>query len=533
MPNGRAQAVLERFPRHWRADEPAKLLGFVVEALAREVDGVFAGLGRVRRAHRLAEAETEGDLLLLGGLHGLEARDLDLMRVRLAAVSVLADEIGGGGAPATTDARLEALLNVTADSFPPWPGEADDGPARMRLAAALRRATGFTAELALTRRHIGAVIAAHRGGNTTAAALLSAGASALALDALHVEHMADGYWHVARCADRIRLHRPEPPGAADPETIVAPAEDLLALEENPEQLKGVEPVPRARGERFSILRKGFEPTPATVRVRGIGERTVWPMVVNLGTGRGVAFRGAVPDGQELRFEMDGRVLLEGAEVGGFAWHFEGGVFADAASAHPHDFVFADAEVEPAAERAARFAVTGPMEDRFEPDATFPAPIAQILPVEIGPAESRWAFFVRAAHFGGTTGGNGAARPTAAVPVFDAGVFDGSVWAHAPDEVRMPAGELGFEWLQREPFAVCLWLPERFRALDQDGETEARERVRIALDRHRAAGVRVAVKYASTLWTLSEGVLRDAESGEPIGVIVRGTRLSPDDGAEDE
>ena len=129
-------------------------------------------------------------------------------------------------------------------------------------------------------------------------------------------------------------------------------------------------------------------------------------------------------------------------------------------------------------------------------------------------ESRWAFFVRDAHYG---------NDQPAVALFSAGVFDGSVFSPGGE----PSGEVGFAWQEREPFALTVWIPQRFAELDSEGELELRERLRLQLDRHRAAGVHVYCRYADDRWTLGEGVLSDLASGDPRGVVVVGTRMWPD------
>jgi hypothetical protein len=48
-----------------------------------------------------------------------------------------------------------------------------------------------------------------------------------------------------------------------------------------------------------------------------------------------------------------------------------------------------------------------------------------------------------------------------------------------------------------------------------------------LDRHRAAGVKLVVRYTSDKWTLSEGVLRLSDSTEAMGSALLGTTLWPD------
>ena len=59
----------------------------------------------------------------------------------------------------------------------------------------------------------------------------------------------------------------------------------------------------------------------------------------------------------------------------------------------------------------------------------------------------------------------------------------------------------------------VWLPMRFSTLDADGVEAVRERVRLLLDRHRAAGVHVSVDYADPRWILGQGVVRDLTTAE--------------------
>src|ERR1044071_8040963 len=168
---------------------------------------------------------------------------------------------------------------------------------------------------------------------------------------------------------------------------LTPRTDLIALEENPLREQDSDPVERRSADRFHVLRSGFETVPATIRVIGIGSRTVQPMIVNLDTGFGVVFTGSVADGQELRFESDGRATLDGASVARLSFTFTGGVFADADAAERRDFVYG----------GAKFAVTHPIADGFDPDAVFPHADGLLEPATLVVGESRFAFFTREAH----------------------------------------------------------------------------------------------------------------------------------------
>jgi len=52
----------------------------------------------------------------------------------------------------------------------------------------------------------------------------------------------------------------------------------------------------------------------------------------------------------------------------------------------------------------------------------------------------------------------------------------------------------------------------------------KERLRLLLDRHRAAGIHVYVDYAEDRWTVPSGLVRDAASDEPLGTVIVGTAL---------
>jgi len=359
------------------------------------------------------------------------------------------------------------------------------------------------------------VIGLHRTGNGTVGALLGAAAAYLVLALEEVAHDEERFWHLARARDRLRLVA-EPTGDE-----LEPAADLLALEENPFQPKELDPVARRHGERFRIVRGGLEPVIVSVRVIGVEDRTVVPMVVNLDTGVGVTYLGSVPDGQELRFGSDGSATLAGASVATRSFSFRGAVFADADALAPgRDFVFADeADSEAGGDRAAAFVVTRPVADAFAPGGV-PHAGGLLDAATLALGETRWGFFVRVGHYG--------AEPLEAVPSFGAGVFDASVWAAMPGEVVPPAGAVGFAWQEREPFALTVWVPRRFAALDVEGEPPVRERLRALLERHRAAGVHVYVSYADERWSVGTGLLRDLDSDDPRGLVVVGTTLWPDE-----
>ena len=353
----RGATILDRFPRHLALDEDGKLFRVVVDGLANDLDVQTSQLGQVRVARRLREAEQEHDLLLLAGFHGYDDDLLDVLRRRRAALVTAADAVKAAGGAADADLTLVASTTGTeADDVHTVPrrGRRCHRRAR-RLETALREAARYTPWLDLVRASVGTQIALQR-GNGTVDGLLGGAATALGLEVTHVEHEPDGYWHLATCRDRVTLARPHAPD--DPPGVdVLAAVDLVALEENPFQFHDVKPVPKHHGDRMRIVRGGFDAVPVAVIVRGTEDRTLEPMVVNLDTGFGVSTTVSVPDGQDLRFERDGRVTLSGASVARLSYTFQGAVFADASATHPRDFVYADAPALPtgARRRAARAA----------------------------------------------------------------------------------------------------------------------------------------------------------------------------------
>lgn len=527
----RARTVLSRFPRHLALDAPGSLFGAVVHGLAGHLDRLTADLGRVRRAHRLGEAQEQVDLRRLAGLHGLREELFDVTLRRLAALGPLAEALAD---PATRATALAVLPDAMALAGALWPaegGETDDQIAA-RMAGALLALTGHAAWLQAQRRLVVELIAVHRGGNGSPLALLHAAAALLQLETGALHRRGDDFWHLLEARDRLR-----------PEAAPAPRADWLALEENPEEAVDLEPTPRAHRERFTLQRLGFGPVATDVILVARDERCFWPMLVDVGRGHALVYADRLAAGQTLRWRASGLVELDGVEAGARAFSIDGGVFADAAAAVPGlDFVFGDAD-DPQAygDRVATFGVCRPVASAA--DGLLPHAGGRVPPITLAVGSTRLCFFVREATFGseaqgaadaGDAGDAGevpaAPQAVAALPIWCAGRFDGAVWA---DAAAAPAADIGFAWRERQPYTCTLWLPRRFATLDDapgsdapSGRLEVRERIRQALERFRPAGVYLAVEYADDRWSLGHGVLREAGSVEPEGLIVHGTRLWP-------
>jgi hypothetical protein len=492
--SGRSTAVLDRFPSHLSLTDPGKRFGRVAEGLVADLDVLARQVGDVRKAHRLGEGPTTLDLRRAGALHALSAPAYELVEMRADALAAVDPD---------DTALVSVLTNLVVDDL--------DGLTPDERRVGLATAVQFVGRLERGREVVRGVVAAHRSGNGTPTSLLVAVAAYLGLDLdpREIAHDDERWWHLAPAIDRLVTAI----GSAAPEP------DLIAIEENPFVDASITPVARRNGDRFRIRRGGLEDVLTSVVIVGTGDRTVAPMVVNVDAGRGVVYDGNVPDGAELVFEYQGRVVLGTDDVTGNAFTFAGGVFADASETHPADWVFAtegaDADADPAGARRATWVVTRPIADGFDQLPSIPhGGVVNGLPLPL--AESRWACFVRLAHFGND--------PRAAIARNSAGRFDQSVFVGSPTD---PFGSIGFRWEEREPFSVRVVLPRRLAVLDDDGGTKLREPLRALLDRHRAAGVYLSVSYADPLWDLGDGIARDPDSDEALGTVVAGTTLWPD------
>ena len=467
--SARTDTVLDRFPGHMAVRDPGKRIGAAVDALAGDLDVLTLQSGDVRRAHRIGDATTVRDVLGLVGAHGLTAAVLGPAVVR-------------------------------------WRAAEQDDPT---LAERLEEDDGW---LGLQRRTLLDVIAVAVGGNGTPSALLAACAAYLGMGVNDTWSSSDRWWHLVFCQDRL----------ADPD---ADAElDVIALEENPFRSADADPVEREHAARFLLLRGGMAEVDTTVVVTGVADRTERPMVVSLDAGHGLAYEGGVPEGSELRFLASGRVTLDETDVTGSAWEFHGAVFASATKELPDmDFCFADAAAS-ADGRDARFVVSAPASELMTSDAGLPHGAAGVQPARLPIGQSHWACFVRLAHCGANAG-----QP--AIPRTSAGTYDRAVFGDADSAGALHCGAaslaVGFEWEEREPFAVRVLLPRRLSSLDDDAGTLLREPLRRLLERHRPAGVRVGVEYADPRWTLGEGVLRD-DVTHPLGTVLSGTELWSDE-----
>ena len=503
--SGRGRQILSRFPNHFEAARPGKVLGAVVEALARDLDILAARLAAVRRAHRVGDADEVIDLLRIAALHGISPGELEVLFARFARAEAFAKTLKDAGDAAARDAAAEALIGLWSvgaqhPRLPLFAPPHDGGPADLQAArdlllATARGATRYDALADAIRGRIAGICAIHARGNGTVQAVLAGAANALDLDIGPVVHSDDRFWHAATVVDRLRLG------------TLPPAEELIGLEENPLQRVETDPAQHHHGDFWDETRRGFGSVALQVRVKGKpNDRTIGPMIVNCDEGRGVGWFGIVPDGKTLVFDDEGRVLLDGAAVTATAYAWEGACFADRNGARGRDFVF-DAPTDET-HRPARFITTTPA-GALDREAVYPHGEVALPPLTMPVGVTRYAFFIQSAHFNGVDG----ASVRLVSPRNRAAFFDGSLFE--PDGVT-PSATVSFSWLEHRPFSARLLIPARFRSLDDDPDgSEIRRRTSLAVERFRPLGIELTVEFIEDRWILGDSVLTGGEGDDAI------------------
>ena len=357
---GRSRKILSRFPAHFEATRPGKQLTVVTDALATNLDEQSAIMARIRRSHRLGDADELRDLLLIATFHGITPSELALLFTRFEAAAALMLKLTNAATPADRDAAAEALCDLWAIAVPhprlplfaisPTAGGAADlNLARTGLLKSAGAATSRDVLLDALRNRIAKISMIHASGNGTVGALLEGTANALDLDIIQLFHSSDRFWHAAIVRDRLTLTHPvlEPVSGSDlPREVAQPLprpDQLMGIEENPVERISTDPIKRSHAELFSLLRRGFERVLLQVKVAGQGEMTVGPMIVNRDEGHGVGYASSVPAGSELVFTEEGRVLLDNSDVTSFAFAWKGACFA--ASTLAPQILFSTAQVQ--------------------------------------------------------------------------------------------------------------------------------------------------------------------------------------------
>ncbi|MEP7380581.1 MAG: hypothetical protein ABI910_02790 [Gemmatimonadota bacterium] len=330
-------------------------------------------------------------------------------------------------------------------------------------------------------------------------------------------HSADRFWHAAFVRERAPL------------LASLPTTELIGMEENPVRRESTPETPRTHRELFFVHRRGFGRSLLQVQLTGVGHRTVEPMLVNRDEGIGIGFAGVVGDGELLVFDEGGRTSLDGTDVSADAFAWRGACFAgdDDSVAVPRDFVFDGPGADAA--RRATFAVGVPF-DALDGAFSFPHAGDPIPMPGIGVGTTRFAFFVREAHFAAVDESVDPHRPIPLSPRTHAGVLDASVFAPPPDAEQAPAAVVSLSWLEHEAYALRLLLPRRFGDFDAMNEVPMAELVSRAIERHRPVGVDVRVEYVEDRWILGESDVTAADTADPIlslrGGSVLWTSLAP-------
>jgi hypothetical protein len=523
---GRGLTILKRLPAHFEATRAGKQFETVADAGALDLDSQAVALGRIRRAHRSGEAEELVDVLRIGALHGITRAELAVAELRFATARRLAAQIAGTASPpADLDAAAEALLALwgIADHAPllqeyALPGSPPAGAsvARARLLAHAAVALGDDRLLDVLRQRILRISGIHSRGNATVPAVLEGAANCLDLQIASIAHSADRYLHSAIVHDRLKLTRPLPaPGSPPTETSApfAPAKESLIVEENPLWRFETGTVARHHAERFSVARKGFERAILQVRVTGLEQKTVAPMVVNRDEGHGIGVARAVPAGATLVFAEEGRAQLDSSDVTSFAYAWKGACFAGD-DPRSTDFVFDGPGVDP--DRRAVIVRTFP-DGALDADFVFPHAGDSIPMPGIALGETRFAVFVQQAHYSSLEPGSPPdlelVRPRTKV-----GFLDGSVFAADEGSTPPEAALVTLSWMERRAYAARVWIPMRFQRFvpgDVEG-AEVKRRVGQALNRFRPAGVQLEVEYLDPRWVLGRGIALSEDSVEPAG-----------------
>jgi len=504
--------ILQRFPAHLEPARPDKHLYSVVEALAEDLDVLAADLAAVRRAHRLKDADTLRDLLLLAGLHGLDLGMMEVFLSRAARVRALATFMEQKVAGADTVNRdlaagylftlwhttggVAALLPLYAPPYTP-PALPDLNAAALALAKVARASVSSRVLLEAARAKLAEICRIHVRGNATVQAVLEATANALDLD-IDVEKNAkvmaalvekdngkvdltrsDGYFHsinryvhLTYARDRLQPPPREVPATTqgDPPTLVPlPYEsEVLGIEENPVDLgifngtSGPGVIgPVLNKELFPVMRRGFQIEKLKIRIKGMNGLTKGLQFVHRDEGKGLCYARQVSDGQTLTIDEDGNFKIEGADVMDYAFIWEGGCFGDSTDPSSRDWCFGGPGL-PDDAKVASFATTTPA-GALDAGATFPHPKVPLKGVKIYLGRNRFAFFV---------------NPPPADPTKE-------------------VADVTLTWPEHQPYVLTLWIPGRFfwpasYPPGQPPDDTVVEKLARALERFRPMGIHVQV-----------------------------------------
>jgi hypothetical protein len=451
---GRARKLLGRFPDFMRLDEPGKALGDVALALGGDLDQAEGRLARILRARRVEQADEEIDLLRLAALAGLGEEDFFLLR-----------RAYGHG---LFDSAPDPSADPETAAWDAYAGYLD------ALRLAVMRASALMAD------GCGTLWALAEG----ACLLLgAANGGRVALEHVDSFSLTKGFIHRLRARFRV------PDGGAWKDV-----ERLLYIHENPIVGKETELAEARQRGLFPVRRGGFFHGRCGLRIRGVGGRTVKPLVINLTSREGYGYRGVLADGQELLISRDGHAYLEGEDVTAECFRLRDGFFD--------------------APALARFADGAPAEGFMvcEPPGAFdrnqPGPSVSGLGELPAP---------RLRH------GDSVFRFSVEEGAFDASRFDQAVFALPADPGALaalpPSGRFQVEWREHQAFCVRVLLPPDLKSWEgaflSGGSLP--ERLSRGLERFRPAGVRLETDYWNDEWILGESLLEDGSEPDGEGV----------------
>lgn len=448
---GRALKMLGRFPSFMRLEKPGKVIGDVALALGGDLDQAEGRLGRILKARRIGQADEEGDILKLAASLGLVEEDFFLLR--------RAHEHGLFNPPGSTNPEARA-----------WEGYASYLDAMrgsvMRTASVMTDGCGTLWALAE--------------GACIQLGAINGGQAALK----HVDSYVITKGFIHRMKMRFRV----PDGASWKEL-----EKLIYIHENPIVDKETELSEARQRQRYPVRRGGFFHGRVGIRVMGVADRTVKPLVINLASREGYGFRGNVPDGKELLISRDGHAYLDGEDVSAKCYRVYDGFMDDTGMARiaDGDPVHGFSKCDPPGAT----------------DRNIPGPIVVGLPEFLPP---------RLRH------GDSVFRFSVEEGAFDASRFGEAVFSftdQAAIDSTPPSGKFQLEWREHQAFSVRVLLPPELQSWEAAflSGGDLASHVARGLERFRPAGVRLEVDFWNDAWVLGESLLEDTTEPDGEGV----------------